>query len=122
MPVSKLKVDWHFKLSLPLSCLVFALCAAPLSLRFSRVGSYSGILLGIVIMFLVLEQHPAGEGARHRRSDSSGPRGLVAEYHLRPGGSLSALARRMKHFHFDKRSAGIQEGRAFPSHAFLVSL
>jgi len=50
--VAKMKVDWHFKLSLPLSCLVFALCAAPLSLRFSRFGSYSGILLGIIVMFL----------------------------------------------------------------------
>lgn len=50
--VTKLKVDWNFKLSIPLSCLIFALCAAPLSLRFSRVGSYSGILLGIIIMFL----------------------------------------------------------------------
>jgi lipopolysaccharide export system permease protein len=50
--VTKMKVDWHFKLSLPFACLVFALCAAPLSLRFARVGSYSGILLGIVIMFL----------------------------------------------------------------------
>jgi lipopolysaccharide export system permease protein len=50
--VSKMKVDWHFKLSLPFSCLIFALCAAPLAIKFSRVGSYSGILLGIVIMFL----------------------------------------------------------------------
>lgn len=50
--VTKMRVDWHFKLSLPLSCLVFALCAAPLGLRFSRIGSYSGVLLGIIIMFL----------------------------------------------------------------------
>lgn len=50
--VSKMKVDWHFKLSLPFSCLVFALCAAPLAIKFARIGSYSGILLGIVIMFL----------------------------------------------------------------------
>jgi lipopolysaccharide export system permease protein len=49
--VTKMKVDWNFKLSLPLSCLIFALCAAPLSLRFSRFGSYSGILMGILIMF-----------------------------------------------------------------------
>lgn len=49
--VTQMKVDWNFKLSIPLSCLVFALCAAPLSLRFSRVGSYSGILLGVVITF-----------------------------------------------------------------------
>ncbi len=50
--VTQMKVDWHFKLSLPLSCLVFALCAAPLAMKFSRVGSYSGVLLGIIIMFL----------------------------------------------------------------------
>ncbi|MHB1000911.1 MAG: LptF/LptG family permease [Armatimonadota bacterium] len=50
--VAKMKVDWHFKLSIPLSCLIFALCAAPLSMKFSRIGSYSGILLGVIIMFL----------------------------------------------------------------------
>lgn len=49
---TKMKVDWHFKLSLPLSCLIFALCAAPLSLRFSKHGSYSGILMAIMVMFL----------------------------------------------------------------------
>lgn len=50
--VRDMKVNWHFKLSIPLSCLVFALCAAPLGLRFARSGSYSGILLGIIVMFL----------------------------------------------------------------------
>ena len=45
-------VNWHFKLSIPLSCLILALCAAPLGVRFARSGSYSGILLGIVVMFL----------------------------------------------------------------------
>ncbi|MHB1458118.1 MAG: LptF/LptG family permease [Armatimonadota bacterium] len=50
--VAQMKVDWHFKLSIPFSCLIFALCAAPLSLKFARVGSYSGILLGVIIMFL----------------------------------------------------------------------
>lgn len=50
--VSRMKVDLHFKLSLPLSCFIFALCAAPLGLKLSRTGSYSGILLGIIIMFL----------------------------------------------------------------------
>ncbi len=49
--VRDMKVNWHFKLSIPLSCLVFALCAAPLGLRFARTGSYSGILLGIIVMF-----------------------------------------------------------------------
>jgi len=50
--VGEMKVNMHFKLSIPLSCLVFALCAAPLGLRFARSGSYSGILLGIIVMFL----------------------------------------------------------------------
>ena len=49
---TKMKVDWNFKLAFPLSCLIFALCAAPLSLKYAKVGSYSGILLGIIIMFL----------------------------------------------------------------------
>jgi lipopolysaccharide export system permease protein len=50
--ITRMKVDWHFKLSDPLSCLIYVLCAVPLSLRFSKVGSYSGILLGIIIYFL----------------------------------------------------------------------
>lgn len=50
--VREMQVNWHFKLAIPLSCLVFALCAAPLGLRFARSGSYSGILLGIIVMFL----------------------------------------------------------------------
>ncbi|MDI6829641.1 MAG: LptF/LptG family permease, partial [Armatimonadota bacterium] len=48
---NELQVNLHFKLSIPFSCLIFALCAAPLGVKFSRSGSYSGILLGIVIMF-----------------------------------------------------------------------
>jgi len=50
--VNDILVNLHFKVSIPFSCLVFALCAAPLAVRFARSGSYSGILLGIVIMFL----------------------------------------------------------------------
>ncbi len=49
---AKMKVDWHFKLSIPMSCLIFALCAAPLSVKFAKIGAYSGILLGVIIMFL----------------------------------------------------------------------
>lgn len=50
--LAQMQVDLQFKLSIPFSCLIFALCAAPLSLRFSKVGAYSGILLGVLIMFL----------------------------------------------------------------------
>jgi len=41
-----------FKLSLPAMCLVFALCAPPLALRFSRAGSFTGVLLSIIIVFI----------------------------------------------------------------------
>ncbi|HEY3298864.1 MAG TPA: LptF/LptG family permease [Armatimonadota bacterium] len=50
--VTRMSVDWHLKLSIPLACLVFALCAAPLSLRFAKFGGYSGLFLSIIIMFL----------------------------------------------------------------------
>lgn len=50
--VTRLSVDWHLKLSVPLACLIFALCAAPLSLRYAKYGGYAGLFLGIVIMFL----------------------------------------------------------------------
>ena len=50
--VTRLSVDWHLKLSVPLACLIFALCAAPLSLKFAKYGGYAGLFLSIVIMFL----------------------------------------------------------------------
>ena len=41
-----------FKLSLPAMCAVFAFCAPPFALRFSRGGSFTGILLSIVLVFV----------------------------------------------------------------------
>jgi lipopolysaccharide export system permease protein len=45
-------LDYQLRFSIPLSCLIFALMAAPLSLRFARGGSFWGILLSIVLGFV----------------------------------------------------------------------
>lgn len=52
MEASRMKMSYHFKLALPLSSLILMLCVAPLSLRFGRSGSFTGVLLGIVVLFL----------------------------------------------------------------------
>jgi len=46
------EVNRWFKLSLPSMCFVFALCAPPLALRFSRAGAFTGVLLSIVVVFI----------------------------------------------------------------------
>jgi lipopolysaccharide export system permease protein len=50
--INDLALDYHLRFSIPLSCLIFALMAAPLSLRFARGGSFWGILLSIVLGFI----------------------------------------------------------------------
>jgi lipopolysaccharide export system permease protein len=52
LPTSAMEVEYHLRLSLPLSCLIFALVSAPLSLRFSRAGGFAGLLLSVVLGFL----------------------------------------------------------------------
>jgi lipopolysaccharide export system permease protein len=51
-PLASVVVDYHLRLSIPLSCFIFALLSAPLSLRFARAGGFWGILLSIVLGFL----------------------------------------------------------------------
>jgi LPS export ABC transporter permease LptG len=46
------KFHFYTKFSLPLACLVIALLSAPLSFRFARTGTFSGILLTIAVVFL----------------------------------------------------------------------
>jgi len=46
------EVAYYFKLSLPFLCVAFGLCAPPLSMRFSRTGSFVGVLLSIVMVFV----------------------------------------------------------------------
>jgi len=52
MPATRLWVGYHFKFSIPFACAVFALCSAPLSLYFARAGSFMGVLLAIILVFL----------------------------------------------------------------------
>lgn len=48
----ELETDFHFKFALPVACFVFALCAAPLSMRFARAGSLGGVLLAVSLIFV----------------------------------------------------------------------
>lgn len=47
-----LQVDFHFKFSLPAATLIMTLWAAPLSLRYSRSGSFAGLFIAILGVFL----------------------------------------------------------------------
>jgi len=50
--VHAMKIDYHFKFSLPAACFIMTLWAAPLSMRFSRSGTYAGMLIAILAIFL----------------------------------------------------------------------
>lgn len=52
MPATRLWVGYYFKYSIPFACAVFALCSAPLALTFARAGSFMGVLLAIILVFL----------------------------------------------------------------------
>lgn len=44
-------MDYHFKLSVPFSCLVMAICCPPMAHRFGRAGGFMGVLLSIFLVF-----------------------------------------------------------------------
>ena len=46
-----------FRIALPTLCAAFALCAAPLALRFSRAGGFAGVLLSVVTVFVAWNTH-----------------------------------------------------------------
>lgn len=48
----RMRVRLQFKYSIPLACLVFALVAAPLAARYAHLGSFAGIVLSILVVFL----------------------------------------------------------------------
>lgn len=48
----RMRVQYHFKYSIPLACLIFAMIAAPISFRFARHGSFVGIVIAVLIVFL----------------------------------------------------------------------
>jgi lipopolysaccharide export system permease protein len=45
-------LEYNFKLSVPFSCLVFAIVCPPLALRFARAGNFMGVLLSIILVFV----------------------------------------------------------------------
>ncbi len=45
-------LDYYFKLSVPFSCLVMALCCPPLALKYGRGGGFMGTLLSIMLVFV----------------------------------------------------------------------
>ena len=51
-PTHALRTHWHFKYAIPVACLVFALMAAPLADRYAHLGSFTGLTMAIVLVFL----------------------------------------------------------------------
>jgi lipopolysaccharide export system permease protein len=49
---SALEVAYQFKMALPFLCLAFALCAPAISIKFARTGSFVGVFLSIVMVFV----------------------------------------------------------------------
>ena len=47
-----LEMEANFKLSIPFSCMVMALCCPPLALKLSKGGGYMGVLLSICLVFV----------------------------------------------------------------------
>ena len=50
--LNTLRVDYFRHFSLPGACFVMALCAAPLSLRYARHGSFAGLVAAFLLAFL----------------------------------------------------------------------
>ncbi len=48
----RLEVYLHFAYSIPAACLIFVLIAAPLSHRYARHGTYVGVVVAILVVFL----------------------------------------------------------------------
>jgi lipopolysaccharide export system permease protein len=47
-----LQVAYQFKMALPLLCFAFALCAPALAMKFAKTGSFVGVFLSIVMVFV----------------------------------------------------------------------
>jgi lipopolysaccharide export system permease protein len=48
----QLEVYLHFKYSIPVACLIFAIVAAPLGHRYARHGTYVGVVVSLLVVFL----------------------------------------------------------------------
>ncbi|MBI3945764.1 MAG: LptF/LptG family permease [Armatimonadetes bacterium] len=49
---TRFRMIYHLRLAVPLACLVFGAIAAPVGIRFSRGGTFVGVLVSIAIGFL----------------------------------------------------------------------
>jgi len=49
---TELEVAYQFKMALPLLCLAFALCAPSLAVKFAKTGSFMGVFLSIIMVFV----------------------------------------------------------------------
>lgn len=49
---NSLLLDYYFKLSIPFSCLVMALCCPPMALKFGKTGGFGGTLVAICLVFV----------------------------------------------------------------------
>lgn len=52
LDVRRKTVDYHMKLAIPFACVVLALLAAPLSMSWAPAGSFVGLLLTVLLVFL----------------------------------------------------------------------
>ncbi len=52
LDAQRMRVRLQFKYSMPVACLVFALVAAPLAARYAHLGSFVGIVISILVVFL----------------------------------------------------------------------
>jgi lipopolysaccharide export system permease protein len=52
LDTQQMEVRLQFRYAIPFACLVFVLVAAPLGVRYASMGSFAGIVLSILIVFL----------------------------------------------------------------------
>lgn len=61
LSVGSMEVEYQFKFAIPFACVVLAIVGLPLAVRFSRSGSFAGLLIAIVISFFYWNAYFLGE-------------------------------------------------------------
>jgi len=51
-PTKEFQLEYGYKMAIPLSSLVLMFCIAPLSVKFGKGGGFTGVLVGICVLFL----------------------------------------------------------------------
>ncbi len=52
LDATSLEVAYQFKMALPFLCFAFALCSPALAVRFAKTGSFMGVFLSIIMVFV----------------------------------------------------------------------